>query len=736
MQTSTAGCATGKSRILALLGEGRCAEARSQAQILIDRDASDRDAQYTYGVALLMNGEHAAARLWLQKAFVQSPGDAVYAANLGIACLRAGQTDDALRYLNLAVDLNPDYTQARYNLGSACLQAKQMDAAVNHFRALCRQVPDSVEYLCALADATRESGQWRKAMKLYKKVLARDPRCVRALTNSAAMLMNAGQTEDAIARCREAIALDGKNYVLHKNLGDCLLQMERLDEAMEAYADAYDLKPESPQLCVAIGKVWLDTHELAEAATWLQRALHLDAENIAAHCGLIDIMRENGNMEQALEMLQPLQAKAPDDCDLLMTAADTLWEDGDAEGALRQLRRLCELQPQRAALRGKIGQILSSAGKVEQALAEYRAGLQQNPRCVPALNGLATSQRGTLEAEYAATMENMLASPKRHAGSQSALYSGLAFYYDGIKDYAKAADCMRLANSKQWESRSARGWHYDPAEHEQHVSQLIATFNADYFTDLRSRGIGSDDETPTFIVAMPRSGTTLTEQILGRHTQILGIGERNFANQSFTAAIRKANGTLAVERVRDLHGNGVLQLAQRYLGRLQELKDKSGMPEALRVVDKMPDNYSLVGWILTLFPRARIIHCRRDARDVALSCWMTQFGSIRWACHVDHLVTRIRQYQRIMDHWRSVVPDRFIEMDYETLVANQEVESRRLLDYLGVPWQPQCLQFYASDRLVRTASITQVRQPIYNQSVARWKRYEPYLGDLFSQITP
>jgi len=150
----------------------------------------------------------------------------------------------------------------------------------------------------------------------------------------------------------------------------------------------------------------------------------------------------------------------------------------------------------------------------------------------------------------------------------------------------------------------------------------------------------------------------------------------------------------------------------------------------------MPDNYSLVGWLLTLFPKARIIHAKRDARDVALSCWITQFGAIRWACNEDHLVERIKQYQRIMNHWHKVIPGRFIEMNYEDLVANQEIESKKLINYIGLNWDEKCLRFYESDRIVRTASITQVRQPIYKKSVAKWRSYENSISHLFEKIEP
>ena len=728
-----------KSQILEMLSDGRLDQAKTQAQAMLAQNEGDRDAQYAFGIALLMNNEPAQAIDWLQKAMVQMPKDPVCTANLGIACLRADRREEAIKYLQAALVLKPDYDQARYNLGSAYIKNGQAELAIEQFRSLSKKNPRNMDYLCAHADALRENGQWRKAMNLYKRVLKRDPNFVRALTNVAGLLMNSGKMEDAVGKCRQAIALDPGNFMVHKSLGDCLVQLEELEDAMEAYADAYELKSDSVELCVAIGKVWLETADMAEAATWFQRALHIDQENTAAHCGLVNIMRESGNIEQALEMIKPVQEKAPDDPELLMAAADAQWEDGDAEGALAQLRRLQQLQPQRAALRGKIGQILSSAGFVEQAIEEYQAALEQNPRCVPALNGLATSQRGELEPAHLAVMEKMLGNKKLRSGTLASLYSGLAYHYDGTKDYEKAAAFSRMANSNQWDSRSKRGWEYDPAEYERHVSKLMEVFNADYFQRISLQAGGSNDETPVFIVAMPRSGTTLTEQILGRHSQVLGIGERNFASQSFQAVIRLANGEdggSKLDQVSKLDSEAISMIAQRYLARLNELQAKSSVKNVQRVVDKMPDNYSLVGWILTLFPRARIIHCRRDPRDVALSCWLTQFGSIRWACQMEHLTSRIQQYQRVMDHWRRTIPDRFIELDYEALVANQEQESRRLVDYIGLEWEPECLEFYNSDRLVRTASITQVRQPIYSKSVAKWKSYEPYLNDLFSIISP
>jgi hypothetical protein len=213
---------------------------------------------------------------------------------------------------------------------------------------------------------------------------------------------------------------------------------------------------------------------------------------------------------------------------------------------------------------------------------------------------------------------------------------------------------------------------------------------------------------------------------------VLGVGERPFAVRGFDGWVHA--GTDGAWRLPGTEG--VREAARWHRAELANLIAKSGRDPArvLRIVDKMPDNFSLLGWLVTLFPQARVIHCRRDLRDVAVSCWFTQFSQIEWCCRFDHIAARMRDYRRIMHHWRQVLPVPMLEMDYEALVTDQERESRRLVEFLGLDWDPACLAFHKSDRLVRTASVTQVRQPIYARSVDRWRRYEAELGPLFATI--
>lgn len=725
-----------KATVLSLLNAGNVSDAKLHAQSLVDQAPLDCETQYVFGLSLLMAEDYEQAIEWLKKAVEQRSDDAVMNANLGVAYLRSDDLDNAIKYLEKAVELKPDYEQARYNLGSAYIENKQPEKAMKQYRYLSTNHKDNADYVCALADATRENRQWKESIKLYNKALAMDDALVRAHNNMAPLMRHIQNMDKAIEHCKKVIELEPKNIEARKNLGDCYVQIEELEEAMEVYADAFEVDSENTDLCVAIGKVWLEISDKGEASSWYHKALTIDEENIEAQCGLANIIRDSGNLLQASEILTPLLEKEPDNIEVLMSMADTVWEDGDAETALEYLRKVQKLQPQRTALHARIGHILSSSGAVDKALEEYHTALDQSPKCIPALNGLATSQRGKLDLSYVKTIEKLLENEKLRAGSLGGLHNALAYYYDSQKDAKKAAEHMKKGNEYQWQHKSKRGWEYDVKQYEEHITRLIETYTPEYFEQVKE--LGNLDETPTFIVAMPRSGTTLTEQILARHSKVLGIGERNFAGQAFS----KFTNTGLDDKDEDLSNlqnitkDEIASVSRRYLAQLQELKDKADKSDALRVVDKMPDNYSLVGWILTLFPNAKIIHAKRDARDVALSCWLTQFGAIRWACDEEHLRERIKQYQRIMDHWHKVIPDRFIEMNYEDLVANQEEESKRLIDYIGLDWDESCLKFYDSDRLVRTASITQVRQPIYKKSVARWEAYKDHIKELYDHIEP
>ena len=254
---------------------------------------------------------------------------------------------------------------------------------------------------------------------------------------------------------------------------------------------------------------------------------------------------------------------------------------------------------------------------------------------------------------------------------------------------------------------------------------MIAVCTPDFFQ--RVRGFGLESELPVFVVGLPRSGTTLIEQILASHTQVFGAGR---SNSPTTPWPRSADKTQTSSRA------FASWTARRPPSRFAALGATSRASVAQRFASwtRCRSNYLDLGLLASLFPRAKFIHCRRDLRDVAVSCWMTHFREIRWANDQQHIASRFHEYQRIMEHWRKVLPVPLLEVDYEETVADLEGVARKLVAWCGLAWEPSCLEFHRAKRPVRTASAVQVRQPVFRTSVGRWKHYEQALGPLFARL--
>jgi hypothetical protein len=261
------------------------------------------------------------------------------------------------------------------------------------------------------------------------------------------------------------------------------------------------------------------------------------------------------------------------------------------------------------------------------------------------------------------------------------------------------------------------------------TDRLIDTFSADFLAG-RS-GFGDPSERPIFIVGMPRSGTTLTEQIVASHPKICGAGELEtmFHMVDAVPGLAGANKRYP-ECVRDLTQASARDLARRYLVELNRYSRT-----AVRITDKMPHNFDKLGLISLMFPRARIIHCRRDPIDTCLSCFMHEFHKQHtYNCDLASLGLYYREYERLMAHWRTALPIALFELRYEDLVADQEAVSRALIEFCGLPWDDRCLEFHRADRSVQTPSAWQVRQPIYTKSVERWRKYQRHLGPLIEVL--
>jgi tetratricopeptide (TPR) repeat protein len=406
-----------------------------------------------------------------------------------------------------------------------------------------------------------------------------------------------------------------------------------------------------------------------------------------------------------------------------------LQEEGRLDESSEHLSTALRLRPDQAITHVNLGGLHEKLGDFAAAEASFRMALSDPEAQGPALARLALLLRGKLPDDDRAAIERRLEAANSNDPSRVNLLFGLAGHWDARQRFADAADCARQANAlalAQWHRRKLM---YDPAEHERFVSGLVEAFDPNLFARLAGSGLGT--KRPVFIVGLPRSGTTLVEQILASHSQFHGAGELPLTRQDFQAIPEWLGREDApVNCIAGLTREVVRRLAEWHDEQLHALENGA----AARIGDKMPDNYIHLGLLSLLFPNAVLIHCRRDPRDVAVSCWLTGFRSVRWTNDPRHIASRFRQYARLMDHWRAVVPATVHEVAYEEIVDDLEGVARRLLNACGLDWQPACLEFHRTNRPVRTASFSQVRQPIYRRSIGRWKHYETELADLFASL--
>jgi Flp pilus assembly protein TadD len=443
--------------------------------------------------------------------------------------------------------------------------------------------------------------------------------------------------------------------------------------------------------------------------------------------GRIDqILRETVGGDVACNVLQELLDRHPLHAGLLGVYGKRLRVAGRLQEARAAYESYRNLRPRDPLPRVRLGALAMSHGDSAVALGHYRSALEVAPDCAAAFWGIAQIGSGRLEPADRVPVERLVLSA-RDPRDLVRLHDTLARHHDRSGDYPLASQHATRTNQLMTQMVPPQK-RYDPGHHESRIEHAIGNYTPHLFNLLRNAG--SPDRRPVFVVGLPRSGTTLLEQILASHPAIVGVGEQTLATESLARAMAVAGGSPelftahAVGEAAAWH----LQLLEKRLHRM-ELQ-----PDAGRIVDKMPDNYLLAGWLHIAFPKAAIIHCLRDPRDVALSCWMTQFNEVRWSNDLQHIAHRIEQHRRLLRHWRTIMGDHLTEVSYERLVADPEKELRPGLAAIGVDWHPDVIAFSDRKGFAASASRQQVREPIHARGVARWRNYEHLLQPILSRL--
>ncbi len=436
------------------------------------------------------------------------------------------------------------------------------------------------------------------------------------------------------------------------------------------------------------------------------------------------IANRRADTESAARHIHRASELAPGEARYFMDLGNCLRRLDRYDESLAAYRRGVELAPDDVKAHVSLATVYTDLGRFEEARASYRRAIELRPACGPAHYGLAFNKRYTPDDPDIPLMEEALLGDDLTDKERSGLHFALGRAYDDTGEPDKAFPHFAAGN------RIKRAeFPFDLDEERANAQRLIAAFTPDVFD--RYVGAGDPSELPVFIVGMPRSGTTLVEQILDSHPQVHGAGE---LNDLWRVVARIGPwlppGRQLPEAVGEVRAEGWREAGRAYVETVGAYQ-----ADALRIVDKMPFNYTMLGLIRLMLPRARIIHCIRDPMDTCLSCYTTSFANDRgYTYDLTELGTTYAIYRALMDHWRHVLPGGFLDVSYERMTEDPESGARRLVDYLGLEWSDRCLAFHENRRPVSTASHTQVRRPAYRSSVGRWRRYEAHLGELAAAL--
>ncbi len=652
------------------------------------RHPKDISALQNLGMLLHQRGDFAASRATLRRAIDRAPAEASCRESLGRVLRAQGDLQGAAEAFREALAREPGRVDARYQLGTVHHDLEELDAAAQCYRRVVADIPEYVPAWNSLGSTHLDRGELGEAEACLRRALELDPAHVPARLNLAVVLHREG----------------------------------RLDQAGELL---HALVSENPELAEAHANLALLDRErgaLADAEEAARRAVTLRPDCASDHFVLAEIATARGKPGMAIESYRRCLALEPDLVKAWLRLGATLIARGEVADGIECAHRVLTLDPDDASALNLLAHASSIAGDREAAEAYCRRSLELSPDLPLAWSMLAHLRRFS-EADHE-TIARVESIPERRTlGEEDRCHFHFALgrMHHDCGHYERAFAHFENANRIH---RSRR--EFDIDQWVRRIDAIIETFDAEFFA--RTRGFGDPSPQPIFVFGMPRSGTSLVEQILSSHPAVQAAGELN-AMPECSRRLGAALGSGPQDYPRaagDVDSDTARRIAAAYLEMLR--RDR---PAAERITDKLPGNYSYLGLIALLLPGARLVHCRRSPLDVCLSNYMQHYGDGHvYSYDLRELGLVYRQYERIMRHWREVLPLEIHEVVYEEMVTDQEGRSREIVSFCGLDWDPSCLDFHAGERAVATASQWQVRRPIYRSALDRWKRYEAHLGEL------
>jgi len=692
----------------------------------------------------------------------QAPGMSIdQAIATAYAHWNAGQVNQAEVLCQKVLSVWPENGEATHLLGLMALNWGNLDLAIDYLRRACRTPRAPATYFSNLAEMCRRKNLLEEGETAARRAVLLDPNMTGAWNNLGILLQEAGKLEESTNCLQRVLGLKPDNPEAHNNLGNTFKKLGLLDRARQHYTTALKLNPNYPEAHSNYSNLLKEFGEIDQAIMEARRAIELNPRLSDAYINAAAAEQARNNVEESLRWLNALLAFAPTNGLGLCAKSGALHKLEHYDEALAAARNAIIAMPESGDAYNAVGQALQGLGKHDEALSYYEraaslsstipeqglmnkglllmeinrpdearaamaAAIKMNPRSASVYFNAAELKTFKRDDPEIAQMENLLISNQvQSLNDRTALYYALGKACLDAGDADRAFDYFAKGASMK---RST--FNYDAEATGQWLEMIAQAFPPALFQKFKGSGVKS--ERPVFVIGVPRSGTTLVEQILAAHPAVFGAGELS-AMRRIASTIRLPDGRV-LEYPKDIPFLVSADLA--HLGNAYIKETEKFARGYKRVIDKMPANFLYAGLIALCMPEARIIHCRRDPVDTCLSCYTKLFTAEQnFTYDLTELGKFYKSYHALMAHWRKTLPpQRFMEVDYEAVVDNVEIEARRLVSFCGLTWNDACLQFHKSNRPVRTASVNQVRQPIYKRSVGRWKKYAPYLGPLLDTL--
>lgn len=674
--------------------------------------------------------------------------------------IQAGDLETAERAVRAVLRDLPEHPDALHYLGLIRRRRGFLDEGIALLRQAHAAAPDAGPIAFNLGNALRAAGRREEALACFGRAAAIDPADGRARNNMAMVLLETGQFEKAEEAAAAAVKADPRSPKAHNNLGNARYHRGRFAAADAAYAAALELKPDYAKALSNRSHTRRELKDLDAAAELARRAVLTDPDYPKAHNALACVLLEREDIDGAAGAVRKALALQPRYPEGLVTLSNVLRRDGRFDEAERAARDALALAPGMTDARIVLGLALRDTEDFAGAAAAFRAALAERPDSPDAKIGLAMTLNNLGRRDEAEPLlrDALATDPDRCDGWRSlvesitiadpeqpemrrlrALWASenltetnrieLAFALgkacEDLADFPAALVWYREGNDRKRATLD-----YDVADDVARLERVRAAFDRE--TMDRLAGGGDPDPLPIFILGMPRSGTTLAEQILAAHPAVHGGGERSDLGRLVSLAHLPGLPDAAFpDWVSALRPPHCAQIGRAYLDALRPLA-----PAAERITDKMPANFVFVPLIRLVLPGATIVHCRRDARDTCVSCYSKLFTrGQEFSYDLADLAAYHTAYREMTAAWEALLPDGAVfAHDYEALVADPEPAVRRLLDHCGLPFDETCLRFFEHDRPVHTASLHQVRKPFYTTSVGRWRRFGDGLAPLLDGL--